>query len=75
MSPTSGDDPEHLLSSALRAQASGPGNAVPERAAPATGARSGTAAGPERLPVLRVLLLALVLGLVAGAIVGAVTLV
>lgn len=74
----SGGDPERLLSSALRAQASGnvdPASAASPPAAPSNAETSNAAPSPrrQRLPVLRGLLLALVLGLVAGGIVGVVS--
>ena len=56
-------DSEHLLSQALRAQASGGWAGVP--------ARGGV--GPRRLGAGWVLLIALVLGLLAGAVAGLVT--
>ncbi len=73
----SGGDPERLLSSALRAQASGNVDpaAAPPSAAPPSAETSNAAPSPRRpgLPVLRVLLLALALGLVAGGIVGVIS--
>lgn len=65
----SGEDPERLLSSALRAQASGNSN-------PVVGTGRGFRPTPSRpgLPVLQVLLFALVLGLVAGGLAGVISL-
>jgi hypothetical protein len=68
MDAPTGDNPERLLSAALRAQAAG--GAVPAAEQPALPPAMVTPTRPRKLPVLRVLLYALVLGLLAGGIVG-----
>jgi hypothetical protein len=66
MNASADDNPERLLSAALRAQATG-GRGTVQPAPPPT-------APARRLPVMPVLLFAILLGLVAGAIVGGLTL-
>ncbi|QUH05498.1 hypothetical protein HUO13_36170 [Saccharopolyspora erythraea] len=65
-------NPERLLSAALRAQAVGSPGGTPagHGAPPAPGAPPPPAEVRRRLPVARVLLFALVLGLFAGAVAG-----
>lgn len=85
----SGDDPERLLSEALRAQAiRAPaetpqvgygllsGSEFPALAPPepAAGATTRLAETPRQIPAVLILLLSLLLGLAAGAVVGLVTL-
>jgi H+/gluconate symporter-like permease len=69
---STGDNPERLLSAALRAQAVGGGTPdgppAPPPPVPLAPAR------PRKLPVLRVLLFALILGLMAGSIAGVLSL-
>jgi hypothetical protein len=83
------DDPERLLSEALRAQATrAPADASPvgygllsgsefsglTPAAPANETTTKLAETPRQIPAVLILLLSLVLGLAAGAVVGLLTL-
>jgi hypothetical protein len=85
----SADDPERLLSEALRAQATrAPADTSPvgygllsgnefgglTPAAPATESTTRLTEAPRQLPAVLILLLALVLGLAAGAVIGLLTL-
>lgn len=85
----SGDDPERLLSEALRAQAIRAPAETPQvgygllsgsefpalaQQEPAAGATTQLAETPKQIPAVLILLLSLLLGLAAGAVVGLVTL-
>lgn len=85
----SGDDPERLLSEALRAQAVRAPAETPQvgygllsgsefpalaPSAPAADTTTRLADTPKQIPAVLILLLSLLLGLAAGAVVGLVTL-